>query len=48
MFEQSVSANAKLWMGDLCNTDGWKINNYFEIYLNGKWPGGYTTAVEGY
>ena len=47
MFEQSVSTNAKLWMGGLCNTDGWKINN-IEIYLNGKWLGGYTTAVEGY
>ena len=27
---------AKLWMGGLCNTDGWKVNNYIEIYLNAK------------
>ena len=34
-------------MGGLCNNDGWKVNN-IEIYLNEKWPGGYTTAIEWY
>ena len=47
VFEQGVITNAKLWMGGLCNTDGWKVNN-IEIYLNAKWPGGYTTAIEWY
>ena len=47
-------------MGDMCNTDEWKVNNIglfdtdgwkvnnIEIYLNAKWPGGYTTAIEWY
>lgn len=47
MFEQSVSTSAKLWLGGVCNTDGWKVNN-IEIYLNAKCPGGYTIAIEWY
>ena len=47
VFEQSVSTDAKLQMGGLCNTDGWKVNN-IEIYLNAYWPGRYTTAIEWY